>query len=343
MSQAVLDQLESTASDRGNAYAASSRSLRRSLNAVVSKETVRELHERDPWRHGRIVFLQVSVLALATVGLWRIESPWLWIPLAIVQGWSIFNFTVLLHEVVHDAVFRDRRTRWNRWLGQLYAFPSGISASQFTRWHLDHHAELGHEVDDPKRHHLSPRVHARWYKLLYFTPFLFLLYFRGAKRETGRYGDGLRERIRIERVLTILFQLAIATALGMFGGAGVLTRVYLVPVLFVFPVAFALNRIGQHYDIDPSDPAKWSTLMKPSRFWDRAFLYSNYHLEHHYFPRVPFYNLPALHRALDPFYASIGLRKRTYSELLWNWFVLNREPHTSWDDASDKSAAEATS
>ena len=29
--------------------------------------------------------------------------------------------------------------------------PSGISASQFTRWHLDHHAELGSDEDDPKR------------------------------------------------------------------------------------------------------------------------------------------------------------------------------------------------
>ena len=42
-------------------------------------------------------------------------------------------------------------------LGLLYAMPSGISASQFTRWHLDHHAELGSDEDDPKRHHLSPK------------------------------------------------------------------------------------------------------------------------------------------------------------------------------------------
>ena len=29
-------------------------------------------------------------------------------------------------------------------------------------------------------------------------------------------------------------------------------------MFFVFPVAFTLNRLGQHYDIDPADPAKWS-------------------------------------------------------------------------------------
>ena len=63
------------------------------------------------------------------------------------------------------------------------------------------------------------------------------------------------------------------------------------PYLVVFPAAFALNRLGQHYDIDPDDVARWSTRMRPSILWDFVFLWSNYHLEHHYFPRVPFYNL----------------------------------------------------
>ena len=69
-------------------------------------------------------------------------------------------------------------------------------------------------------------------------------------------------------------------------------------MFFVFPIAFTLNRLGQHYDIDPADPAKWGTLMRGHWFWDFAFLNSNYHLEHHYFPGVPFYRLPRLQRAL---------------------------------------------
>ena len=73
-------------------------------------------------------------------------------------------------------------------------------------------------------------------------------------------------------------------------------------MFFIFPIAFTLNRLGQHYDIDPADPAKWGTLMRGHWFWDFAFLNSNYHLEHHYFPGVPFYRLPRLQRALVPFY-----------------------------------------
>ena len=47
--------------------------------------------------------------------------------------------------------------------------------------------------------------------------------------------------------------------------------------------------------------------MAPSRFWDFVYLWSNYHLEHHYFPGVPFYNLRALHIELRPFFAERGM------------------------------------
>jgi fatty acid desaturase len=95
-------------------------------------------------------------------------------------------------------------------------------------------------------------------------------------------------------------------------------------------MAFTLNRLGQHYDIDPDDPAKWGTLMKGHWFWDFAFLNSNYHLEHHYFPGVPFYRLPALQRALVPFYERKHMRWQSYGRLVYGWIVENHAPHTDW-------------
>lgn len=325
-----MDGLYNTASVKGNSYASASAALRRRLAEELPAGEVRRLHGRRPVLHFLIVGWQFLLIGGAGYGLWHLTNPFWVALLALVMGFTLFNFTVLLHEVVHDVVLRKRNTRLNRFLGFVYAFPSGISASQFTRWHLDHHAELGSDTEDPKRFHLSPKLNRRWYKLLYFTPALFFIYFRAAARETANYPEPLRRRIGIERICTILFQLGVATTLFLTGGGGVMLRAYVLPIFVVFPIAFVLNRLGQHYDIDTDDPAKWSTLMKPSLFWDYAFLFSNYHLEHHYFPRVPFYNLPALHRLLRPFYASVGLKPRTYRELLWNYLVKNRAPHTDW-------------
>jgi fatty acid desaturase len=103
------------------------------------------------------------------------------------------------------------------------------------------------------------------------------------------------------------------------------------PVSFIFRIAFTLDRLGQHDDIDPTDPAKWGTLMRGHWFWDVVYLNSNYHLEHQYFPGVPFYRLPEVQRALRPFYARKQMKWRTYGELVYGWLVENQAPHTNRD------------
>ena len=304
--------------------------LRGELAAALSRDELRAFHRKHGGRHLAIAARQFAMLGLATWGLIAISNPIIWVPLAFIQGFTIFNFTVLLHEVVHHTVFDRRRLRVERALGWLYAVPSGISASQFTRWHLDHHAELGSSEDDPKRHHLSPKINARWYKLLYCSPALFPIYFRAARREGATYPPELQRHIRVERRVAVIVHLSALALIWALAGFGAALRAYVVPVFFIFPIAFTLNRLGQHYDIDPADPTKWSTLVRGHWFWDFAFLNSNYHLEHHYFAGVPFYRLPALQRALTPFYTRHGMRYQSYSGLLYGWLIENRAPHTNW-------------
>ncbi|HSK10789.1 MAG TPA: fatty acid desaturase [Vicinamibacterales bacterium] len=327
---------------KGHHYSRHAASLRADLARTLDRSLLRALHRRSAARHLVVGARQFLLLGAATAGLVAFAHPLVWVPLAIVQGFTIFNFTVLLHEVVHHAVFERRRPRAERVLALLYAVPSGISAAQFTRWHLDHHAELGSSEDDPKRQHLSPRINARWYKLLYWTPALFPIYFRAAGREAATYPAPLRRRIARERLLAIAVHLAALGGLWYWAGPAAAVRAYVVPVFFVFPVAFSLNRLGQHYDIDPADPAGWTTLVRGHWFWNTVFLNSNFHLEHHYFPGVPFYNLPALQRALAPFYQRHGLRWRGYGSLVYGWLVQNRAPHTKWGDDRASIAAPRT-
>jgi fatty acid desaturase len=322
-------------------YADHAQQLKRDLASEVPTEELRKLHGKRPLLHVFIAALNVAALVASAMAIVHFDRWYLWLPFSIVAGFAVFDFTVLLHEVVHRAVFTSADGRLYRILGLLYAVPSGISASQFTRWHLDHHAGLGSDLDDPKRHYLSPKKNARWLKALYFTPALFPIYFRAAAKETAAYERALRRRIAFERMGTIAFQLAVLASIAWLGGWGIAWKLYVVPVFLIFPVAFALNRVGQHYDIDPADPAKWATLVKRSWFWDTVYLFSNYHLEHHYFPGVPFYNLPRLQKLLMPFYEKRGMLARSYGGLVWEWLVLNRAPHTKWETAGEDVAAHA--
>jgi fatty acid desaturase len=313
-----------------HSWARAWKDLRGRLMQAVPHETLKELHRKRPALHFAIAARQFAMLIGASAVAWLFPQPWIWIPAAVVSGWTVFNFTVLLHEVLHRCVWNDLKPKAERLLSILYAVPSGISGLQFTRWHLTHHAELGDEEKDPKRHYLTPKIVKPWFKLLYFTPVLFPIYFRAARLENASYPETLQRRIRRERLATIAVHLGVMAALYFLGGVGVLARVYVVPVFFVFPVAFALNRLGQHYAIDPTDPAKWGSVIKPSRWWDFWYLYSAYHLEHHYFTGVPFYNLRKLHFALRPFWDGIGWKPVTYGSLFRAWIFQNRTPHTNW-------------
>lgn len=314
-------------------YADHTRTLRHELGTAIPVDELRRLHQRRPILHALVAFGLIAVLALSTVAIVLLDAWYFWVPFAMVSGFAMFNFTVLLHEVVHRTVLVQQKDRINRLLGILYAVPSGISSTQFTRWHLDHHAGLGSDLDDPKRHHLSPKRNERWFKLLYFTPALFPIYFRAARKEAQTYTPELRRRINLERNLTIVFHLSLLAVIWSFAGFAIAWKAYLVPYFLVFPFAFALNRVGQHYDIDPADPAKWSTLVKGSWFWDIVYLCSNYHLEHHYFPSVPLYHLPRLQKLLMPYYEKHGFIPRSYGELFWRYIVLNRKPHTNWQQS----------
>jgi fatty acid desaturase len=307
-------------------------SFRGDLSAAIPTDALRALHRVVPWRHALVVARQLLILAAAVVVILRWgELAYAWIPASIAIGFVVFDFTVLVHEVVHQLVVSERDSRWHRILGHVYALPSGLSFSQFRRWHLDHHDQLGTVDKDPKRAYLTPKRRARWFKALYFTPALFPIYFRAARRAAVGYDPALKARIAIERRAAMGLHIGTAVALGLTLGWWPMLQLHVLPVFVVFPIAFTINRLGQHYDVDPEDPAHWGTLLRPSPWlWDRVYLWSNYHLEHHYFPRVPMYNLPALHRALGGFFEARGIKPRTYGGLLWDWLVRNRAPHTNW-------------
>lgn len=319
--------------DKGRYWQKAASGLIRQLTQELGRETLQELQTKKPLKHAALALGWLGSGLLGVVLAAPGAQPYLW-PVGIaLLGLFAFNGTVLLHEVLHGLVFPRRRPGAERVLALLYSAPCAISPSQFTRWHLDHHAELGDPQADPKRHHLSPKRNSRLLKLAYWTPVLFFLYFRAARRESQNYEPQLRRRILWERLSFTSAHVALAFGLVITFGWTSWLRLHVLPLFFAFPIWFALNRLGQHYAIDPKDPAQWGTLMARSPYlWDLLFLFSNYHLEHHYFPAVPAYNLPMLRRALQPFFDRRGIRPRTYRSLLYDWFVRNCPPHANWEE-----------
>jgi fatty acid desaturase len=75
--------------------------------------------------------------------------------------------------------------------------------------------------------------------------------------------------------------------------------VWVVPLLLM-GVLTAIRGFTQHGITDASDPYLASRTMLPSPMVEFFLLNENYHLEHHLFPEVPSYHLPALHELMWP-------------------------------------------
>src|SRR5258706_2276793 len=186
-SNAPTEEKAAAAPEQSHFWAGSSEALRARLARELPHEELKLLHQKSPARHFAITARQLLILAAASAVAAKFSNPLVWIPAALVSGFTIFNFTVLLHDAIHNAVWTGRRDAATRTLMLCYSLSSGTSGSQVSRWQLTHHAELGSEIADPKRHYLSPKINARWLKILYFTPALFVIYFRAAKKETATY------------------------------------------------------------------------------------------------------------------------------------------------------------
>lgn len=309
-------------------YARHSRDFYRELLARLDRSALAQLQKRSAARHFLLAARQLVLLIGIPVLMWRFPTAWVWVPAIVLQGFVLFGFSVLLHDVVHRAVFAKPRPRASRALGLIYGILGFLAPSQFARWHLDHHRELGSHSDDPKRAELSPKRNRRWVKLLYFTAMLAPIYFGAAARAARRYPADLKRRIARERVLVVGFHATVFAALAAGISPGFALAAHAAPFALGYPIAFSINRLGQHYVVDPSWPGAWTTLVRSNPVWNFLFLYSSHHLEHHCFPGVPCYRLPALHRILFPLLTQRGHRAYGYGQLLTLWLVRNHAPHT---------------
>lgn len=248
-----------------------------------------------------------------------------------------YSGIILQHEIVHDNVLP-----WERYLEVLYGLLTPFSPAQFTRWHMDHHRHLLSPINDPKRAYLSPKASlnadtekktSTWTKMLYFTPALIVIYFRASSKAATahEYSTRLMGKIRGEKLRTFVFHCLIGTYVIFSHGIKAWMVAHCLPLTIGFPIAFAINRLGQHYDVDESKEYHIGTRVDGSFIWHLLFLNSNFHIEHHWFPKVPFYRLKQLNHDLRPFFAAEGIPNYTYGQLLFCWFVENAAPHSHWD------------
>jgi beta-carotene hydroxylase len=223
--------------------------------------------------------------------------PWLFI-LSFLIGNQLHTITVLQHECGHQSAYNSARA--NRWVGRFLAWFIFMPFTTFTELHRFHHGFLGDPKKDP-----DEWFYERGPVKLFMREGLFLPRFIFLSLTRPHIKPSMRRTIVFEFAFNIVSYAALITFLVAIEWTMVLIFGFLLPMLWLALVLNPISRGFEHYPLSllpENDPARrdlrHNTVTVTSPIM--GFLWANitYHVEHHLFPRVPFYRLPALHRLL---------------------------------------------
>ena len=254
-----------------------------------------------------LVFLTVSTAN------WFLSVPLLLIALFAHGTIGPFMGLIAIHELQHRTVFKSRSL--NRFFEQVYAFISWSDFIWYQASHAIHHRATCHSDSDgevvlPVR--FSLRRWRVWLGLIAWSPSTTWERLKVVWRHAAGHIEGgwynhvlpatdsaLRRRHR-NWARTLLIGHSILAALF------VVTGNWFLIVIFTFGTHYCgwlgfLCGIAQHYGMNSNVPDFRYNTRTFTCSWLPAFYYWNmqYHVEHHMYPAVPFYNLPKLRKVIE--------------------------------------------
>lgn len=217
-----------------------------------------------------------------------------WIGGTILVALSINAFVLLMHEGMHNILFSSHQA--NRWasfaLGSLFL----MSFSAYKVLHIRHHDHLGGPEDPDDYHNYSSSRIIVW--MLHYTRLLVgsFLYIFLIPRLAFKYGTATDRRHILQEYAMLV---ALYFVFWSIIPGDVIIWAWFVPLVIV---GYMVNIRGftQHGITDAHDPYLASRSIYPNRIISFFLLNENLHLEHHLFPEIPSYNLPALNRLIGP-------------------------------------------
>jgi len=267
------------------------------------RASIRDLHRLRPvWNLVILFYLALWVAA----GLVVLQSPGWPTRLACyaVIGTAIHSLAILMHEAIHSTLFRRRRL--DRWAGFLLGMPALFSMTAYKVAHLVHHRHTRTGLDPDDFANVSPSRTLRslvFYAWLFVGMLAYLVHVPLGALRLGRPRD--RMAVVLEYALMALVYGGLFWLASSLGRRDVVIQVWLIPLAVA--IAFGNARSwAEHALTDPTHPLTQTRTITSNRFTSFLMCNLNYHLEHHLFPGVPWYNLPRVHALLREEYRSAG-------------------------------------
>ncbi|MEO1262346.1 MAG: fatty acid desaturase family protein [Bacteroidota bacterium] len=304
------------------------------LKFKLNPKDLKPLFQIKPLRHAWAMFYNWAII-IGCIVLWaQFPSVWLYILAVIVIGARMHALAILMHDATHYRFMKNRK--WNDLLSNIFTmYPIFTSIEKYRRNHLAHHQELNTDEDPDwvaklgKRSFTFPQSRAQF--LLMLSSYLIL--YQGIMDMMWflkRFGSDVSKRAKKEEpiLIKIAFYLVLFSALTFLGWWKYFLMFWIVPWLSTFFMFQYIRSVSEHFGNLTYDNLLTSTRTVKTNFIERFIIaphHVGYHLEHHLYPGVPFYNLPKLHDLLmeradyqEKAHITIGYMTGLFDELCKN-------------------------
>jgi fatty acid desaturase len=253
------------------------------------------------------LFLPLSQAALIVAALTGLVPMW---AVVLPLGYMVFAYYTLVHESIHGNVVRRTDLAWvHKLIGWWGAINMMTSYPALRRIHLLHHQHTNKE-EDPDYALCHGPLWKSVGRVLFLRTLLLLplpiVKLVPAASYTLKKAMLTPKEMRLHVITVTSLQLAfwIAVATGYWQEALLL---YWIPVMIGLVLLNIFFQWLPHVPFDKTDRyGKARVIEWPMGHW--ILLGQNFHLGHHLWPSVPFYNYRRLNDRLRPQFESAGAR-----------------------------------
>merc|ERR1739848_300237 len=273
--------------------------------------------------------------------LWTYTNPFIVLAAQFWQGVVLVNFIFLNHDVIHQLLWDKRdsslKIQIEVWTGRMACWLPFIGSTFFRQYHGMHHYQFFQGTDDPKSTHFVPRDNYRMKRLKFWGPGLIAVFTELRRNVMPILPKDIQRTTHYELLVNRIIHGSFTIWCIANYGFMFWMKIHLIPHFVFFPIAFMINRIGQHYCCNPRDSALQSTNCIGNMLVDAMMLYEAYHVEHHTFAEFPCYNLKYANQIMrERIYKPMNLPQFSFSNLAWGWLVENRKVYTIWHDLATR-------